>query len=150
MYHFVKRRREMNQFLSSNSMITFSRYFRLMALASMDAFLTVPLGIFAIVINVRQGVQPWAGLADAHWGFERIDQIPALLWRLHEWFEDRNLQFQSMDDMFTKRSSDESQEGSPADQHDEADRKRYWNIFLASLARSLASDTDGRLKVVRG
>ena len=55
-----------------------------------------------------------------------------------------------MDDMFTKRSSDESQEGSPADQHDEADRKRYWNIFLASLARSLASDTDGRLKVVRG
>lgn len=82
LYAFLKRRREMNQFLSSNSMITFSRYFRLMALASMDALLTVPLGIFAIITNVRQGVMPWAGLADAHWGFSRIDQVPALLWRL--------------------------------------------------------------------
>ncbi|KAI5825004.1 hypothetical protein K523DRAFT_375939, partial [Schizophyllum commune Tattone D] len=80
----------------------------------------------------------------------RIKELdPALLWRLHEWFEDRNLQFQSMDDMFTKRSSDESQGTSPADQNDETDRERCWNIFLASLARSLASDTDGRLKVVR-
>ncbi|KLO16518.1 STE3-domain-containing protein [Schizopora paradoxa] len=84
LYHFLKRRREMNQFLSNNSMISFSRYFRLMALASMDAFLTVPLGTFAIIINVRQGVQPWAGLADAHWGFSRIDQVPALLWHLSQ------------------------------------------------------------------
>ncbi|KAI5896111.1 uncharacterized protein SCHCODRAFT_02568293 [Schizophyllum commune H4-8] len=72
---------------------------------------------------------------------------PALLCRLHAWFEDLDLRFQSMDDMFLMKSTDESQEGSPADSHGKTDRRRYWNIFLAGLARSLASDTDRRLKV---
>lgn len=83
---FLKRRREMNQFLTSNSQITMSRYFRLMALAMMDTFLTVPLACFSIWLNaVESVVSPWKGLADAHWGFHRIEQIPAVMWRLSKW-----------------------------------------------------------------
>ncbi|KAH8114854.1 pheromone A receptor-domain-containing protein [Phellopilus nigrolimitatus] len=83
---FLKRRREMSQFLSSNSQITFSRYFRLMVLAMMDTFLTVPLASFAIWLNaVESTISPWHGLADAHFDFSAVDQIPAVLWRLSKW-----------------------------------------------------------------
>ena len=83
---FMKRRREMNQFLNSNAQITMSRYFRLMALSMMDTFLTVPLACFAIWLNaVESTVSPWKGLADAHWGFSRVEQIAAVQWRLSKW-----------------------------------------------------------------
>ena len=72
----------MNKFLSSNSQVTFSRYFRLMALACMDTILTIPLGAFSIWLNAVQGggPSPWLGWADAHWGFSRVGTIPAVLW----------------------------------------------------------------------
>lgn len=87
LWAFLKRRREMNQWLSSNSQVTFSRYFRLMALATMDTVLTVPLGAFSIWLNVVEtgGPSPWRGWADAHWGFSRVSQVPALLWRTNHW-----------------------------------------------------------------
>ncbi|THH04132.1 hypothetical protein EW145_g5746 [Phellinidium pouzarii] len=80
---FLKRRREMNQFLNSNTQLTISRYFRLMALSMMDTALTVPLAIFAIWLNaVESVVSPWRGLADAHFDFSRVEQIPAVEWQL--------------------------------------------------------------------
>lgn len=83
---FLKRRREMSQFLNSNAQITFSRYFRLMALAMMDTAFTLPLSIFVMWLNaVESEVSPWRGLADAHWGFSRIEQIPAVEWRSFYW-----------------------------------------------------------------
>jgi pheromone a factor receptor len=78
---FMKRRREMSQFLSSNAQVTFSRYFRLMALACMDTLLTIPLGAYNIWVNVNSGPDPWRGWADAHWGFSRVGTFPAILWR---------------------------------------------------------------------
>lgn len=83
---FLRRRKEMSQFLNSNAQITFSRYFRLMALALMDTVLTVPLASFAIWLNaVQSPISPWRGLADVHWGFHRVEQIPAIQWRLDHW-----------------------------------------------------------------
>lgn len=83
---FLKRRREMSQFLSSNAQITFSRYFRLMALSMMDTILTVPLATFAIWLNaVESPISPWRGLADVHWGFHRVEQIAAVQWHLSKW-----------------------------------------------------------------
>ncbi|KAL1751855.1 hypothetical protein FB107DRAFT_293614 [Schizophyllum commune] len=135
----------------SRNWITFEAHLRVTS-SSIDAnaladrnIILAPLGLFWEKFYALYESCEDRSVDKSPFRIKKLD--PALLWRLHEWFEDRNLHFQSMDDRFTKRSSDESQEGSPADQHDETDRKRYWNIFLASLARSLASDTDGRLKV---
>lgn len=83
---FLKRRREMGHFLRNYSKLTTSRYFRLMALSMMDTALTIPLSIFVIWVNTTESqVQPWLGLADAHFGFSRVDQIPAVLWRTSRW-----------------------------------------------------------------
>lgn len=83
---FLKRRREMGNFLRSYSNLSSSRYFRLMALSMMDTILTIPLSIFIIWVNTTDSqVQPWLGLADAHFGFSRVDQIPSVLWRLDRW-----------------------------------------------------------------
>ena len=73
----------MNQFLSSNAQVTFSRYFRLMALACMDTLLTIPFASFAIWINTTQygGPAPWRGWADAKWGFSRVGTFPAIFWQ---------------------------------------------------------------------
>ena len=85
-WSFLKRRREMSKFLNTNSQITFSRYFRLMVLSMMDTVLTIPLASFAIWLNaVESEVSPWRGLADAHFDFGRVDQIPSDLWRLSKW-----------------------------------------------------------------
>ncbi|KAL5525152.1 STE3_2 [Sanghuangporus sanghuang] len=83
---FLKRRREMSQFLNSSSQITFSRYFRLMVLAMMDTSFTIPLASLVIWLNTTQSeISPWKGLADVHWGFSRVEQIPAVLWRMERW-----------------------------------------------------------------
>lgn len=83
---FLKRRKEMSQFLNSNSQITFSRYFRLMMLAMVDTAITVPFSIFVIWLNAFESeVSPWKGLADAHWGFSRVEQFAAVEWRLSHW-----------------------------------------------------------------
>lgn len=78
----IARQVQFNQFLASGSSLTTSRYFRLMALALTDLALTVPFGIYEIYSNtVDAPVQPWTGWADVHFGFSRVDQYPALMWR---------------------------------------------------------------------
>lgn len=84
---FVKRRIEMGKFLNGNSFISYSRYLRLMTIAMMDTWLTIPLGSFVIWINAAETpISPWEGLANVHWGFSRIEQIPAAEWRLNRLF----------------------------------------------------------------
>ncbi|GLB44322.1 putative pheromone receptor [Lyophyllum shimeji] len=79
---FLKSRRQFKQLLSGSKNLSTGRYTRLMMLAGIDTALTVPLGIFAIYENTSvAGVSPWKGWADTHWGFSRVEQIPALIWR---------------------------------------------------------------------
>nr|UWI70528.1 pheromone receptor B2 [Pleurotus eryngii] len=82
---FIRRRVQFNQFLSSNKSLTAGRYFRLMALAACDLTFTIPLSIFIIWVNtVANPVAPWISWEDTHFGFSRVGQIPAVLWRSNE------------------------------------------------------------------
>jgi len=79
---FYIRSVEIKAVMSTNSSITFSRYFRLVALAAVDLLFTVPFSAFVIFANLKFGnVAPWISWDDTHSGFSRIDQIPARFWR---------------------------------------------------------------------
>lgn len=79
---FNESRTQFNELLSSYSNLTSSRYLRLMCLAGVEVVCTVPLGSFAIYLNAKAGIFPWISWADTHYNFSRVDQFPALLWRL--------------------------------------------------------------------
>nr|AHL45283.1 pheromone receptor STE3.3.1 [Pleurotus eryngii var. eryngii] len=79
---FIRRRVQFNQFLASNKSLTAGRYFRLMALAACDLMLTIPMASFIIWVNtVSSSIAPWISWEDTHFGFSRVEQIPAVLWR---------------------------------------------------------------------
>ena len=78
---FFKRRRQFNELMASNKNLTFNRYFRLMGLASIEVMFTIPLTIYNIVSNFKQDPYPWRGFADLHSGFDRVDQVAAIVWR---------------------------------------------------------------------
>jgi len=79
---FYVRSVEIKAVMSTNNTITFHRYFRLMALATVDLLLTIPFSAFIIYANLKYGkVAPWISWDHTHSGFSRIDQIPAHFWR---------------------------------------------------------------------
>ncbi|KAJ6550811.1 pheromone A receptor-domain-containing protein [Mycena vulgaris] len=87
---FLPRRAAFTQFLSPPpssssshaSGLTSSRYLRLMALALTAALLTTFLGLFAIYLNLTAApLGPWRPLADTHFMFSHVEQIPSILWR---------------------------------------------------------------------
>lgn len=64
--------------------ISTGQFVRLLALASVDSFFTLPLSIATIIINATTSpIFPWLGLANTHFNFSRVDQFPAVLWRLN-------------------------------------------------------------------
>ena len=65
--------------------MTLNRYFRLMALAMSDIFLTIPLSIFTIWLNATaQPIGPWISWSNVHFDFSRIEQIPAVIWQSNQ------------------------------------------------------------------
>ncbi|KAJ7455421.1 pheromone A receptor-domain-containing protein [Mycena latifolia] len=79
---FMKRRAQFNQFLSSNAALTANRYFRLMALATIELAFNTPISSYGLYLNVTQSpIQPWVSWANTHFDFGTIDQWPAFLWR---------------------------------------------------------------------
>ncbi|KAH9476719.1 Pheromone B alpha 3 receptor [Psilocybe cubensis] len=78
---FNKSRSQFNDLLSGHSNLTSSRYVRLMCLAGVEVLCTVPIGVYALSLNIRTGIQPWISWADTHYAFSRVDQFPAVLWR---------------------------------------------------------------------
>lgn len=80
---FMKRRMQFNQFVSSNTSLTMSRYFRLMALATAEVLFTTPISAYGIYLNVvANPLQPWRGFADAHFNYSKVLQFPAIQWRM--------------------------------------------------------------------
>lgn len=81
---FFRRRAEFAMLISSqgNSSMNTSRYLRLMILALVNMLFALPLGIYVIYIGSK-GVRlvPWVSWADTHYGFSRVDKVPALIWR---------------------------------------------------------------------
>jgi len=79
---FVRRQAQFGQFLSGNSTLSASRYFRLMALACTEVLFTIPMAIFSIVLNTTNApIMPWISWEDTHYNFGRVGQVPAVLWR---------------------------------------------------------------------
>jgi len=59
-----------------------ARYFRLMALAMCEILFTTPLAIFTLYLNsALSPVGPWVSWDDTHFGYNRVREIPAALWR---------------------------------------------------------------------
>lgn len=77
---FMRRRRQFSELLASNNNMNFNRYFRLMALATLELLGTIPFSIYFLVRDIQTPVYEWRGLADLHWGFSRIEQYPYLEW----------------------------------------------------------------------
>jgi pheromone a factor receptor len=79
---FYLRSVEIKAVMSTNNTITFNRYFRLMALATVDLLLTIPFSAYIVYANLKFGkVSPWISWERTHFGFSRINQIPAHIWR---------------------------------------------------------------------
>ena len=78
---FNESRTQMKEILSSNSNLSASRYFRLMALAGIEVLCTVPLASWALYLNMQMGIAPWISWENVHFGYARVDQIPSLIWR---------------------------------------------------------------------
>ncbi|CCM02274.1 uncharacterized protein FIBRA_04359 [Fibroporia radiculosa] len=80
---FTARRAQFKQFLTSGqSSLTFSRYFRLMALATTELLFTIPVSSYAIYLNATaQPIEPWVSWSYVHYDFSRIEQVPSILWR---------------------------------------------------------------------
>jgi len=74
---FMGRRKQFRDLVATNGNLTYSRYWRLVALASLDFCFTVPLALWGVVANTMwDTVHPWVSWADTHWGYARVFQIP--------------------------------------------------------------------------
>jgi len=80
-YILYKRSRQFRELKSFGQGINRGRYFRLMALASIDAFGSIPLATYVLVRNSKMGVVPWKSWADTHSNYSRVIQIPASVWK---------------------------------------------------------------------
>ncbi|EAU91360.1 RCB1 [Coprinopsis cinerea okayama7 len=81
---FRRRQTEFRDILSSstNSHTTISRYFRLMALGSVEIVLGFPLALTTCIVNATLiPVQPWISWEDTHFEFGTVLNVPAEDWR---------------------------------------------------------------------
>lgn len=53
-----------------------------MSLAVVEIICTTPLAAFVVWLDATaQPIEPWRGLADAHFNFSRVDQVAAVQWK---------------------------------------------------------------------
>lgn len=79
--HLIRRHLELKDLFSGYQSLNPSRYLRLLILAGTDVVLTIPLSAWVTAVSVRNGIYPWISWEDTHFGFSRVDQIPAYYWR---------------------------------------------------------------------
>jgi pheromone a factor receptor len=76
----MRRRKQFRDLVTTNGHLTYSRYWRLVALASLDFCITIPLALWGIIANTLWSeVHPWVSWADTHWGYSRVFQFPRIL-----------------------------------------------------------------------
>ncbi|KAF8174224.1 GPCR fungal pheromone mating factor [Pholiota molesta] len=64
---------------TSNSALTPSRYFRLMAMSLVQMFWGLSLGIFNMWFTMKPGLRPWISWADVHFNFSRVGVFPTIV-----------------------------------------------------------------------
>ncbi|EJC99657.1 fungal pheromone STE3G-protein-coupled receptor, partial [Fomitiporia mediterranea MF3/22] len=72
----IRRRNALREVTKVNPEISLDHFRTVIALACAECLFTLPCSIYIFVMNVDHGIFPWKGLADAHWGFSAIWQIP--------------------------------------------------------------------------
>lgn len=76
----MTRRKQFRDLITANANLTYSRYWRLIAMASVDFCFTLPLAIWSITANLMWSqVNPWVSWADTHWGYSRVFQFPMVV-----------------------------------------------------------------------
>jgi pheromone a factor receptor len=76
---FMERRKQFKDLMSANSYLTYSRYWRLIALASVDFCFTIPIAVRTIALAALSGVHPWISWDNTHGNYSRVVQIPRVL-----------------------------------------------------------------------
>ena len=80
-FTFYKRHRQFMEIMSSNPGLTRSRYIRLMIISGTEICGTIPLGLYYIVYNAKNGVTPWTSWADMHSQYSTVNQIAGFIWK---------------------------------------------------------------------
>ena len=80
-YAFYKRVHQFGQSMATNHNLNRGRYFRLMALSSIEILGTIPLGTYFMVMNAKLGVGPWRSWAYQHRDYSRVVQVPDSIWK---------------------------------------------------------------------
>ena len=76
----MKRRKRFRDLITANSNLTYSRYWRLVALASLDFIFTIPFATWGVVgPALWSEVRPWGSWADPHWVYSRVFWFPRVL-----------------------------------------------------------------------
>ena len=65
--------------------MTRSHYYRILALGSFDAVVTLPLNILAMVTNASQADTFWPGWGAVHANISIIAQVPKCVWSVDFW-----------------------------------------------------------------
>ncbi|KIY62528.1 fungal pheromone STE3G-protein-coupled receptor [Cylindrobasidium torrendii FP15055 ss-10] len=78
--HFKRQRKSFNDVLRKSSGMSSNHYFRLMAIASIDIFITVPIACFSLMLNAEGQHFPWRGWAWLHEGYWTPSITPKALW----------------------------------------------------------------------
>lgn len=81
---FLRHRKDLELLSSHSNGITSYRYFRLMLFASIDVLFLLPLNFYLLYLNQQVPFYPWKGLADLHFGFSFVGQIPTSEWRYNQ------------------------------------------------------------------
>ncbi|KAI0078467.1 fungal pheromone STE3G-protein-coupled receptor, partial [Panus rudis PR-1116 ss-1] len=72
------RHQEITTIISSSNLNVYY-FYRLVAMAFIEMICDVPLGVFNLVVTLRD-YYPWKGFNDLHFRFDRVDQFPYELW----------------------------------------------------------------------
>jgi pheromone a factor receptor len=77
---FLVRRTQFKELLTASTQISVDRYWRLMALATVDIVCTVPFATWILITNIEAGLDPYKGLADSHKQISAVIQVPRIFW----------------------------------------------------------------------
>ncbi|KAK0184871.1 GPCR fungal pheromone mating factor [Armillaria mellea] len=78
-HFFIRRIAFARHLQNSNSALSPSRYFRLIAMALVQTIWSIAVTIVNMWYSLTPGLRPWISWADVHWKFSHVSQFPALL-----------------------------------------------------------------------
>ncbi|KDQ49476.1 hypothetical protein JAAARDRAFT_143398 [Jaapia argillacea MUCL 33604] len=81
LHSFVRLQTNLNKILGEDTSLSRSRYYRLMALTSMELLFGLPLSSYSLYLNASSRVEPFVSWASTHCHYDRADQVPSFVWK---------------------------------------------------------------------